>query len=255
MPSRSISRLWSCSAVSSTGGATFGSSPAAPAAARRTVIGPARTQGRRSPRRHTARSRDMRSSSRRKRQAARMIARVRPARASTLSAAEITPLIRPPLDVSMNGYPPLKKRSPMWITSALTKWMITSPSVWAGSRGRHDSSRSVKVTASAKVTTGNAPSGDGGIFLPKVPMNCSVLIRRLTFSCATRSAPARPRFSLPSTWSPCQWVLTTIRTGSGVIAFTAARIFTLSWPYRPSIRKAPLLPTERPRLPPAPVSM
>jgi len=44
-------------------------------------------------------------------------------------------------------------------------------------------------------------------------MNCSVDIRRRTFSCATMSEPALPKFSLPPLWSPCQCVLTTKRTG------------------------------------------
>ena len=161
-----------------------------------------------------------------------------PVPASTRSAAAITPSTRPPLEVSMNGYPPLKKVSPMWTTSAFTKRTIASPSVWAGGTWytRISSPFQWNVTASVKVTTGSAPSGEGGIFRPNAAMNCSALMRRRTFSCATRSAPALPMLSLPPVWSPCQWVLTTKRTGSGVIARIAARILSVRGAYWSSIR-------------------
>ena len=67
-------------------------------------------------------------------------------------------------------------------------------------------------------------------------MNCSLLMRPRTFSWATRSAPALPMFSLPPVWSPCQWVLTTKRTGSGVIFRIAARILSVSGAYWSSMR-------------------
>ena len=64
-------------------------------------------------------------------------------------------------------------------------------------------------------------------------------MRVRTFSWATMIAPAFPRFSLPPVWSPCQWVFTTKRTGSGVSVRTAARIFSVSGAYWSSIRKTP----------------
>ena len=77
---------------------------------------------------------------------------------------------------------------------------------------------------------------------PKAPMNCSVLMRRRTFSWATRSAPALPMFSFPPVWSPCQWVFTTKRTGSGVMLADRGTILSVSGAYWSSIRKVPLLP-------------
>ena len=61
-------------------------------------------------------------------------------------------------------------------------------------------------------------------------------------------------FSLPPVWSPCQWVFTTNRTGSGVIVRIAARILSVSGAYWSSITNVPLLPTKRPMLPPDPNS-
>ena len=84
-------------------------------------------------------------------------------------------------------------------------------------------------------------------------MNCSVLMRLRTLSCATISAPALPKFSLPPVWSKCQWVLSTNLTGLGVIFAIAAVIFGVSGANWSSIRKTASSPTERPMLPPAPV--
>ena len=89
----------------------------------------------------------------------------------------------------------------------------------------------------------------------KSAMNCPLLILRLTFSWATRIAPALPMFSLPPVWSPCQWVLITKRTASGVMALITARILSVSGAYWSSITRLPLLPTESPMFPPEPVSM
>ena len=102
---------------------------------------------------------------------------------------------------------------------------------------------------------GSAASGEGSIFRPKAAMNCSELIRRRTFSWATRSAPVFPRFSLPPVWSPCQCVLTTNRTGAGVTVRIAARILSLRGAYWSSITYAPSFPTDSPMFPPLPVSM
>jgi hypothetical protein len=62
-------------------------------------------------------------------------------------------------------------------------------------------------------------------------------------------------FSLPPVWSPCQCVLTTKRTGSGVSVLIAARILSLSGAYWSSITRLPFVPIESPMFPPAPVSM
>jgi len=49
------------------------------------------------------------------------------------------------------------------------------------------------------VTTGSALGGEGGTLRFISWMNCSVLIRLRTLSCATITAPAVARFSLPPT--------------------------------------------------------
>ena len=69
-------------------------------------------------------------------------------------------------------------------------------------------------------------------------------MRLRTLSCATISAPALAKFSLPPVWSPCQCVLSTNLTGFGVIAAIAAWIFGVSGAYWSSIRKTASLPTE-----------
>jgi hypothetical protein len=111
------------------------------------------------------------------------------------------------------------------------------------------------VTASLNVTTGSAFGGAAGSRMLKAAMNCSVLMRRRTFSWATMSDPASPRSLLPPVWSPCQCVLSTKRMGLSVSAATAALIFGVSGAYSSSIRNAVSAPTERPMLPPAPLSM
>ncbi len=51
---------------------------------------------------------------------------------------------------------------------------------------------------------------------PRSPRTtCSIDMRARTLSWATMTVPARPRFSFPPLWSPCQWVLITKRIGSG----------------------------------------
>ena len=87
------------------------------------------------------------------------------------------------------------------------------------------------VTSVPKVTSGSARRGDGSTRRLKNARNCSVLIRLRTLSCATISAPASARLSLPPVWSPCQCVLRMNCTGFGVIAPTAAWIFGASGAY------------------------
>ena len=80
-------------------------------------------------------------------------------------------------------------------------------------------------------------------------------MRLRTLSCATISAPASAKRSLPPVWSPCQCVLRTNCTGFFVIAAIAAWIFGVSGAYWSSIRNTASAPTASPMLPPAPVSM
>ena len=80
-----------------------------------------------------------------------------------------------------------------------------------------------KVVSAENVTTGSASFGAGFVFMPMNSMNCSELMRFLTLSWATITAPALPRFSLPPVWSPCQCVFSTNFTGLAEIAPMAAR--------------------------------
>ena len=64
-------------------------------------------------------------------------------------------------------------------------------------------------TWSVKVTTGRAIMGEAGVVRLNTLLNCSMLMRRRTFSCATMTAPAVPKFSFPPEWSPWKWVLKT----------------------------------------------
>ena len=82
-----------------------------------------------------------------------------------------------------------------------------------------------------------------------------MLIRFLTFSCATTTAPAPRMFSLPPVWSPCQCVFSTNRMGRAVRALTAASTLGVSGAYWSSTTIAPSSPTDTPMLPPTPVSM
>ncbi len=86
-------------------------------------------------------------------------------------------------------------------------------------------------------------------------MNCSLFMRLRTLSCATRMAPALPKFSLPPVWSKCQCVLMMKRTGLSVMPFSAAWIFSASGANWSSTMTMPSSPTETPMLPPAPSSM
>ena len=132
----------------------------------------------------------------------------------------------------MNGKAPLKNRSPMWTTLAPWKKIAESPSVWACGwcRASIASPFQWRVTPCSKVTTGRA-SGAAWSLRPTRSAKSAGFIRRRTFSWATMRLPAFPRFSLPPVWSPCQWVLTTKRTGSLVIERTAARILSVSGAY------------------------
>jgi hypothetical protein len=125
----------------------------------------------------------------------------------------------------------------MWIarTSSPFRWKVTLPPV--------------------NVTMGSAAGGDGGVVVCENSVNCSELMRLRTFSCATMIAPVLPRFSLPPVWSPCQWVLSTKRTGLSVSLAIASTILGVSGAYWSSTRKTASGPMESPMLPPAPASM
>ena len=113
------------------------------------------------------------------------------------------------------------------MTSAPTNWMTASPSVWelGTCRATIVSPFQWNVTSDPNVTTGSATGGACWV-RPTTSLNWAGFIRRRTLSWATISAPALPKFSLPPVWSPCQWVFTTNRTGFGVTARMAARIFS-----------------------------
>ena len=85
---------------------------------------------------------------------------------------------------------------------------------------------------------GSAAAGDGGVVLLNTALNCSVLMRRRTFSWATIMAPALAMFSLPPAWSPCQCVFTTNRTGFAVTVAIAALILAVSGAYWSSMTNA-----------------
>ena len=82
-------------------------------------------------------------------------------------------------------------------------------------------------------------------------MNCSVLMRASTLSCAMISAPALPSGSLPPVWSPCQCVLMTYLTSLPPAPCGSA----LSGAYSVSTTTDPSAPVDRPMLPPSPISM
>ncbi len=134
---------------------------------------------------------------------------------------------------------------------------ITSPSVCAGGTWTASIVSPFRWNErdSANVTSGRAIAGEAGDVRLKSLLNCSTDIRLRTFSCATRTAPAFPRFSFPPTWSPCQCVFTTKRIGLSEIAATAVLIFSVIGAYWSSTRKTPSGPAETPTLPPAPVSI
>lgn len=93
----------------------------------------------------------------------------------------------------------MKKVSPMWITFPAEKWMIASPSVCAGGTCTTWISSSFKwnATPSMKVTMGSALAGEGSTLELSAAINCSLLMRVRTLSCATMMTPALAKFSLP----------------------------------------------------------
>ena len=105
-----------------------------------------------------------------------------------------------------------------------------------------------------KVTTGRAAAGEGGSRRFNAEMNCSTLMRRRTFSCATITTPLLAKFSLPPVWSKCQCVLRRKRIGPPSAA-TAALILSDSGANWSSMRITPSLPTDTPMFPPAPINM
>ena len=104
------------------------------------------------------------------------------------------------------------------------------------------------------MTSGSAPAGEAGTCRLNAVTNCSTLMRWRTFSWATVTTPLRAKFSLPPTWSQCQWVLTRKRIGAPSAA-TAALILSDKGAYWPSTRNTPSAPADTPMFPPTPISM
>ena len=80
------------------------------------------------------------------------------------------------------------------MTFAFVKCTIESPSVCAFSTCTTWTTSPFKwnVVRVGNVTTGRAAAGDGGTRWLKAAMNCSVLMRASTLSCAMITAPALP---------------------------------------------------------------
>src|SRR5690348_6554344 len=101
--------------------------------------------------------------------------------------------------------------SPQCRTFAFSKWTEMSVSVWAGAKRDSATLTPLKLREwlSGNVCCGSAAGGEAGTSNSRNARWCASAMRFFVFSCATTVAPAACRGALLSTWSRCQWVLTT----------------------------------------------